>query len=604
MKNPAFRKISCILLACVFVALTVFPAFAGTPAEDAHLHFNKDGRFRILNFSDIQDDESLDSRVITFIRQAVYAACPDLIVLTGDNIYGSDVGSGQTATAIAQFMNVFEDLGVPVAIVFGNHDDNGKALSKEEQMAIYANYSVNISYDEGSSMAGCGTYNVPIYGSTETDKVKFNLWMFDTGSSINNALSSLYDYMRPDQLNWYVNKSNELRAANGNVPVPSIAFQHIIVNEIYDALTQVSSGTSGAVSHNGSSYVLPSTAVAGSVLGEHPCPSDNENETEFSVLKQQRDVIAIVSGHDHTNMFIVPYQGIDLINSPAAGFYETKILGHVYYQGDPATRGARIIDVYEEKRNGSYYDRRNNMLILRDLAQSEIYSPTGETLVSQFLREAYFRADRHLKTHADALYSAQSLSALESAMQQGSLIIADLDNDRRTYVYDQTAIDQATQAITTGLQNLELASIIVTFDANGGTCDEVRRKVYYGAACGTLPQAQRERYLLNGWFTEREGGRRITAETVFTGTDDLTLYAHWAKDPDTWLPGDMNNDDEVTLLDVIMLQRYLVGGWYNQNSSIKIDPKRGDVNADDKLDLRDVMLMRRYLAGGWGVVLV
>ena len=63
-------------------------------------------------------------------------------------------------------MNIFQDLGGPVAIVFGNHDDNGKAVSKEEQMAIYSSYGVNISYDEGSSMAGCGTYNVPIYGST------------------------------------------------------------------------------------------------------------------------------------------------------------------------------------------------------------------------------------------------------------------------------------------------------------------------------------------------------------------------------------------------------------------------------------------------------
>jgi hypothetical protein len=592
-------------MACVFVCAAVFPAFAGTPAEDAHLHFNKDGRFRILNFSDIQDDESLDSRVTTFIRQAVYAACPDLIVLTGDNIYGSDVGSGQTATAIAQFMNVFENLGVPVAIVFGNHDDNGKALTKEEQMAIYSTYSVNVSYDEGSGMAGCGTYNVPIYGSTETDKVKFNLWMFDTGSSINNSVSGLYDYMRPNQLNWYVNKSNELKAANGGVPVPSIAFQHIIVNEIYDALTPVSSGTSGSVSHNGGYYVLPDTALPGSVLGEHPCPSGNANETEFSVLKQQGDVIAIVSGHDHKNCFIVPYQGIDLINSPAAGFYETTIpvLGTVLYGGDPATRGARIIDVYEEKKSGSYYDRENNMLILRDLAKSETYMPTGATLDSYALREAYFRADRHMKLHADTVYSPETLEPFENAMQQAAAIIADLDDDHRSSRYDQMTIDQAAQALTACLEYLEPAWFTLTFDANFGTCEETSRKVFCGSAVGTLPVAQREGFFFSGWYTMSFDGdnQRITSETVFDGMDDVTVHARWSRDPNYRIPGDVDCDGTVELLDLILIQRYLVGGWALY--AIRLDMTRADVNADDKIDLRDVMLLRRYLAG-WKVTLV
>ena len=182
MNKHWLYKTLCILLACALVLSAAFPAFAGTRAEDAHLHFNADGRFRILNISDIQDDESLDTRVQTFLRRAVITACPDLIVLTGDNIFGTKISSANTQTAIAEFMTIFESLGVPVAIVFGNHDDEG-GTSKETQMQYYNNYSVSISHDEGSSMDGCGTYNVPIYGSTETDKVKFNLWMFDTGST-------------------------------------------------------------------------------------------------------------------------------------------------------------------------------------------------------------------------------------------------------------------------------------------------------------------------------------------------------------------------------------------------------------------------------------
>ncbi|MBQ7541982.1 MAG: InlB B-repeat-containing protein [Clostridia bacterium] len=354
MKKNVCRKTLCCLLACLLAVAGVFFAFAGTRAEDAHLHFDAYGKFRILNFSDFQDDISLNSTTKAFIRRSIMIAQPDLIVLTGDNIYGPDIdSSSDTQPAIAQFMDIFKYYGVPVAIVFGNHDDDdgtilnrGKPLSKERQMEIYNSYSVDISCDPVPSLSGCGTYNIPIYGSTENDKVKFNLWMIDTGSDGPGALK--YDGMRQDQVNWYISKSNELKAANGGVPVPSIAFQHIIVPEIYDALIK-----------KGSSYYLPSDAAPGSILGEDPCPSaDNRYYNEFSRMKDQGDVIAIVCGHDHTNMFVVPYQGIDLICTPTAGFYS-----EYGYSGESRSRGARVIDIDEQ--TGTYTTHMIN------LAQSE-----------------------------------------------------------------------------------------------------------------------------------------------------------------------------------------------------------------------------------------
>ena len=787
MKKQFYRKTVCILLACALAFAAAFPAFAGTPAENAHLHFDADGKFRILNFSDIQDNESLDSRVKAFLRQAVYAAQPDLIVLTGDNIYGTKISSSNTQTAIAEFMDIFQSLGVPVAIVFGNHDDEG-GTSKETQMQYYNNYSVSISYDEGSSMDGCGTYNVPIYGSDETDKVKFNLWMCDTGS---NA-SSGYDHMRASQLNWVTSKSNALKAENGGVPVPSIAFQHIIVKEISNALKQVSSSTSGAVKYNSKYYVLPDNAVPGSVLNEHPCPSDGGDE--FSVFSQLGNVRAIVCGHDHINQFIVPYQGIDLINTPGTGFYS---------YGDEAVRGARIIDLDEQT---STYTTR--MLLLRDLAQPEVYiqsgsaakyvknialcvaqsaaygsvdaaktaaydrlfaavdaangngvvlredlnggstadksssnhyvvcagytfttksseamcglglcftgsagasgaqydgttanglvwklcntgslavsgtdgavdlnagtsgsamyfvasydssgsplteirivntgsdsismsdysgyrlanavvgSNTGDSyadvnktakgdyvyalyrtsadgaarvpLDSEALRAARLQAKKLLRD-ANTIYSAESLAALNDALSAADVILRDLDDDRQTSVYDQSALDRAAYRITTGIQNLQNPLFTVTFDASGGACAEESRTIRYGSTCGTLPTASRNRYTLDGWYTEPEGGERITSGTVYTAASDQTWYAHWIKDPN-WIAGDADQSDGVDLQDVVLIRRYLVGGW-----GVQVEFDHADVNADGKLDLRDVMLLRRYLAGGWGVELI
>ncbi len=374
MKKRSLQKALCVLLACVLTVSTALFAFAGTPAEDIRLHFNEDGKFRILNFSDFQDDQTLDSRAKEFISRAVYITQPDLIVLTGDNIYGNFIyNADDTTPAIAEFMNELEKLGVPVAIVFGNHDDQGQALSKAQQLAFYSTYGVNISCDPVPSLSGCGTYNIPIYGSTQRDKVNFNLWMFDTGSEPQqNILGldiALYDHMRDDQLNWYVAKSNELKAANGDVPVPSIAFQHIVVEEIYDALKNVPLTTQGAVRHlfvegtktRWKAYVLPDNAVPGSELGEAPCPGQGGNE--FSVVKAQGDVKAIVCGHDHKNQFIIPYQGIDLICTPSCGFMS---------YGSDEQCGARIFDIDEQ--TGSYTTR---MLNLIESGKQEYYKPSG-----------------------------------------------------------------------------------------------------------------------------------------------------------------------------------------------------------------------------------
>ena len=48
-----------------------------------------------------------------------------------------------------------------------------------------------------------------------------------------------------------------------------------------------------------------------------------------------------------------------------------------------------------------------------------------------------------------------------------------------------------------------------------------------GDCYGTLPIPLREGYDFNGWWTQIEGGEQILPETVFSGTDDRTVYAHW-----------------------------------------------------------------------------
>lgn len=70
----------------------------------------------------------------------------------------------------------------------------------------------------------------------------------------------------------------------------------------------------------------------------------------------------------------------------------------------------------------------------------------------------------------------------------------------------------------------------VTFHVNGGnTLDEAQQTklVSYDSNYGTLPAPTKSGYGFAGWFTAKEGGEEVTAETLVSITADQTLYAHW-----------------------------------------------------------------------------
>lgn len=345
------KKITAILslfLALSFVlSLNAFAINDQTPAYKAHLTFGTDGKFTILQLADIQDIFLMFPIVKQYLKDIVPATNPDLIVLTGDNFSGGSCNTGIHAvdkllvkSAIDQYMSIFEGYGIPVAVVFGNHDAE-TTVSKEEQMAIYSTYDCCIGFDEGSDIYGCGNYNVPIYSSKTAGKLAYNLWMMD--SNMYDTVNDGYDYVHQNQIDWYTNTANELKAQNGGVSVASMMFQHIIVPEIYDALLQVEQGTPGAIQYNGKFYVLNPANTNSGVMHEPPCPS-NTNSGQFEAVFNQGDVVAMVFGHDHVNTFDVAYKGVSLINTPGTNFAS---------YGDE-NRGGRVITLDEN--NPSVYE--------------------------------------------------------------------------------------------------------------------------------------------------------------------------------------------------------------------------------------------------------
>ncbi len=71
----------------------------------------------------------------------------------------------------------------------------------------------------------------------------------------------------------------------------------------------------------------------------------------------------------------------------------------------------------------------------------------------------------------------------------------------------------------------------LSYDANGGTMDEISKTVYYGESYGVLSTPTRDHYNFDGWYTKASGGNRVTESTIFDSGSDITIYAHWTQKP-------------------------------------------------------------------------
>ena len=319
------------LLAVFALLICCFPMSA-LAADDNTLQF-QNGKFKILILSDLQDTNEPQQETTDMITAAITKTEPDLIVLLGDNIAGwwKGVDKTQTDEAIAKVAEPIENSGIPFALVFGNHDHEGLASEEngyeEEAAKEYILHRFQLYggclATEGEEMTGVGNYNLTVKDSAG-EKDIFNLWFMDSNPYTPDEEGGGYGYVHEDQTEWYKKTSDALKAQNGGAPMPSLLFQHIIVPEVYDMLTEVPKGTEGAVSgnggHEGKYYIANEDYIYQGNVNEGPCPP-NKNHGQFESWVEQGDIIGAFFGHDHTNDFAGEYQGIKLVACPETGFY-------------------------------------------------------------------------------------------------------------------------------------------------------------------------------------------------------------------------------------------------------------------------------------------
>lgn len=377
-----------ILLAFALViagilALSIRPEYSKVnynPADsqnqtDKTISFGTDGKLKILHITDthLKHNHNLEPTIL-MVERACDAEKPDIVMLTGDIVLNCD-SAEDTKKLINALMNVFDSRNIPVAVTFGNHDSEQGEMSREELMAYYNSFSCSVSVDDGEALTGCGTYNIPVL-SSDGKKVKFNLWVFDSGDYDDEGR---YSCVQPDQVEWYKKTSDKLKKENGGEAVNSLVFQHIIVGEIYDALMKADSHKSYSYKHlynEDEYYMFDPDRVNYGTIRETPCPG-YANYGQFDAMVEKGDVLAMFTGHDHTNAFGVEYKGIDIVNS-----LSTRYIGLFH----STQCGYRVIEV-DEKDTSAYETRVERMFDNYDFEAVREAKETGDKFTYKMLRE-------------------------------------------------------------------------------------------------------------------------------------------------------------------------------------------------------------------------
>ena len=318
MKKPT-KLLSLLLSALLLLSVCSVAGFAVEETAEPQLKFGEDGTFTILHLTDTQDDQYPAHELKPFLTKAIEQAQPDLIVFTGDLVEDFRLGdfkdnfgvvegvfafglkgmdkekTHSNAILAAQYvLSIFEESGVPFAMVQGNNDYKVN-VSNEDWKALYATYSHNLTNDMSDMSEGID-YRLPIYGA-DGKEVKLNVYCLDSGEH----------EIDPASIEWYVSDSSAQKAQDGTT-TPAFAFQHIPVDEVGNLFEECKWNDAGASPYGFKSYKL--------VDGAHGYftkvyQSEGASD-EFTAWKQQADIIAAFFGHMHTEGYTGTYDGIEL----------------------------------------------------------------------------------------------------------------------------------------------------------------------------------------------------------------------------------------------------------------------------------------------------
>ena len=305
MRN--FLRLACAVMATLICTTSLW-------AQTTTLRFNNEKKFKIVQFTDIHwiygnpDSDIAGERM----REVLDAERPDLVVFTGDVIFAKPA-----AKALDKALEPVVERGIPFAVTWGNHDDE-QDMTRAELSAYISKKRGNLtSTTEGIS--GQTNYTLSIK-SSKSDKDAAVVYIFDSNSYSPIERVKGYDWIKHDQVQWYINRSRTFTAANGGKPLTALAFFHIPLPEYREA------------TQNQNIYMVGTRK-------EMACAPEVNTGLATAML-EAGDVKGVFVGHDHVNDYVVDWNGILLGYGRYTG-------GATVYHDIPGGNGARVIELTE-----------------------------------------------------------------------------------------------------------------------------------------------------------------------------------------------------------------------------------------------------------------
>ena len=267
---------------------------------------NKD--FVILNLADIQICDLGDfGRNMRNMKEEIYElvdrAKPDLITLTGDQTW-----SNENKISLERIVRWLDDLKIPYAPVFGNHDcgngNDNAVYSKNKCGDVYEKGKYSLFSKGPNNLGEIGNYVVNI---TENDKVIKSLYMLDAGTG---------DIITDQQKEWFKWNADGIKGANENY-ANSMVFMHKPLPEYWSAYL---------------SYWYGEAESIGDVHVHSSLRGTDQNG--FFDLAKSCGVKDVVVGHQHWSNFTIKYKDVRLTmalkTGEHVGYYEDE---NVYLNG-------------------------------------------------------------------------------------------------------------------------------------------------------------------------------------------------------------------------------------------------------------------------------
>ena len=312
----------------LFLALVSLCMTAFCFAQKSELQFNKDGKFKIVQFTDVHFKYKNPASDIALerINQVLDEEQPDFVIFTGDVVYSAPADKG-----MLQVLEQVSKRKLPFVVTFGNHD-NEQGMTREQLYDIIRQVPGNLMPDRGSVLSP--DYVLTVKASSDAKKDAAVLYCMDSHSYSPLKDVKGYAWLTFDQVNWYRQQSAAYTARNGGKPLPALAFFHIPVPEYNEAASDENA-------------ILRGTRM------EEAC-APKLNTGMFTAMKESGDVMGIFVGHDHDNDYAVMWKGILLAYGRFTG-------GNTEYNHLP--NGARIIVLDEGARTFTSWIRQKDGIV-------------------------------------------------------------------------------------------------------------------------------------------------------------------------------------------------------------------------------------------------